>query len=402
MNQYAKNINFAMRLHKDVPNGTAEVEAFGGGWEVILGHGALQSFYVSEVDNPPPEVRSDAVTVAGADGSIYMTEDTGRVLFEDKTVTVKFGGRGDDMNWNLVSVLRSGYQGRLVDFTFDDYRNVEHFQTGRVSVDFDPILCTFEMVFTEVPPFLFSITPFYSLMTARTNYELANNDSAWNFEPRVLATSIYRVNSGGTIACCMTNPNDNYWVKKPMGGQPGLKLLFGVINLVGGEVWFEDDDGNKSKTVATTRTTTLQDSSSEIRMYFKIDRSYYEWHTDGGGVRRYAPTIRCDFVLSNYVPTDSEGNIVNVDGDGIITHDFPSNVAIRPVCYNQADGYIIHDGVASKYTATGEQHTVPKFVLPRPNAKEDGVTTKSVFCAVPLDNGDADPVRMTFIPCEVF
>ena len=410
MNQYVKDINFAMRLHMTLPERMTLFEDLPNGWEVILGQGALQSFYVSEVDNPPPEVRSDAVTVAGMNGSIYTAEDAGRVLFEDKTVTVKFGGRGDDMNWNLVGVLRSNYQGRLVDFTFEDYRNVKHFQTGRVSVDFDPILCTFEMVFTEVPPFLYSTELFQKVVTARTNYELANNSDAWVFDEDFYGTPPYHSDSPMDFVYSVGENGfeigSDYIRKKGVGGAIGSKLLFGVKSIVGGEVWFEDADGNKSKTYATVCPTTMTGQTGEIRMHFRVDGSYYQWVNTQleYATRAYLPTLRCQYVLSNYVNIDSDGNIINVSGDGITTHTFPSNVAIAPDV-NATNCIIIFDGIATEFNASRTFVVkVPRLVLPNANAEKIGTDSKSVFCCVPKTNAAATSVSagFRFIPCEVF
>lgn len=405
MNKYVKDIYFAMRLHMTLPERMTLFEDLPNGWEVILGQGALQSFYVSDVDNPPPEVRSDAVTVAGMNGSIYMAEDTGRVLFEDKTVTVKFGGRGDDMNWNLVSVLRSNYQGRLVDFTFDDYRDVKHFQTGRVSVDFDPVLCTFEMVFTEVPPFLYSTELFQKGMTARTNYEKRNNADPWHFDENTQGTPPYHTDIPLNFVYAVNQNNIGYdYIRtKGVGAQAGAKMLFGVSSLVGGEVWFEDANGNKSATVATVCPTTLSGSVGEIRMHFRVDGSCYEWVTTTENTREYLPTIRCSYVLSNYVQIDANGEVINVAGDGITTLDFPSNVAIRPDIHG-LDCIIIADGIAIEYKRDSFAKPVPRLVLPRPEASKNGTMSKSVFCCVPVGNGDASTVStaMRFIPVEVF
>lgn len=405
MNKYVKDINFAMRLHMTLPERMTLFEDLPKGWEVILGQGALQSFYVSEVDNPPPEVRSDAVTVAGANGSIYMAEDTGRVLFEDKTVTVKFGGRGDDMNWNLVSVLRSNYQGRLVDFTFDDYRDVKHFQTGRVSVDFDPILCTFEMVFTEVPPFLYSTELFQKGMTARTNYEKRNNTDPWNFDENQYGTPPYHsdIPLNFVYSFQQNHVGDDYIRTKGVGAPEGRKMLFGVSSLVGGEVWFEDADGNKSTTFATVCPTTISGSVGELRMHFRLDGSHYEWVTTMEETREYLPTIRCSYVLSNYVQIDANGEIINVAGDGITTLDFPSNVAVRPDIHG-LDCIIIADGIAIEYKRDSFAKPVPCLVLPRPEARKIGTMSRSYFCCVPTGNGDASTVStgMRFIPAEVF
>lgn len=180
-------------------------------------------------------------------------------------------------------------------------------------------------------------------------------------------------------------------------------MLFGVSSLVGGEVWFEDADGNKSTTVATVCPTTLSGSVGELRMHFRVDGSHYEWVTTMENTREYLPTIRCTYVLSNYVNIDSNGKIINVAGDGITTLDFPSNVAVRPDIHG-LDCVIIADGIAIEYKRDSFAKPVPRLVLPRTEAPKNGTMSKSVFCCVPVGNGDASTVAtiMRFIPAEVY
>lgn len=396
---------FAMRLHYALPDvSTATAwEELAGGWSVILGEGVLNSFYVSEVDNPAPKVKSDSVDIPGANGSVYMTESTGRVTFEDKTVKVVLGGQGETANWHLFDDFKNGFQGRLCDFTFDDYRNVEWFQTGRVSIDFDEKLCTFTLTFTEVPPFRFSTDLFQKIICKRTNYEKHNNANAWVFDENIYGTPPYKSDIPGSFAYSFNSYGREYVRKKGVGAAVGSKMLFGVLTVIGGKVWFEDNDGNESTTYATTCTTAISGSSSELRMHFTVDGSYYEWQTVNGN-RVFLPTVRCTYVLSNYVPIDSNGEIVNLQGDGIVTQTFPTNVLIRPEAAG-ADGIIICDGHAVEVDLSGKEKTVPRIVLPGVNAPTDGTNSKSVFCWVRSDSddiGQSDGCGFRFIPVEVF
>lgn len=404
MNQNAKEINFAMRLHMTLPERMTQFEDLPNGWEIILGQGALQAFYVSDVDNPPPEVRSDAVTVAGMNGSIYMAEDTGRVLFEDKTVTVTLGGQGENVKWNMVRILRSNYQGRLVDFTFDDTEDVKHFQTGRVSIQFDPILCKYEFTFTEVPPFLYSTELFQKGITARANYELVNT-GAWVFDENQYGTPPYRSDSPMNFAYSFAPLfiGKDYVRKKAVSGNVGQKMLFGVKTINGGEVWFEDADGNKSKSVATVCPTTIPNASGEIRMHFRLDGSFYQWVNTIESTREYLPTIRCQYVLSDFVNTDSAGTVINVEGDGITTNLFPTNVAVSPDIAS-TDCIIIFDGIAEDVKNTAFTTKVPRLILPGVETEKWTYYSQSVFCVVPKTNAAASSVEagIRFIPCEVF
>lgn len=401
--------HFAMRLHYELPDYAAQNSAaeLAGGWTVKLGEGVLTTFYVSEVDNPAPSIKSDSVDIPGTNGKVYMDEAAGRVYFDDKTVKVVLVGQGEMANWHLFDTLRSDYQGRLVDFTFDDHRNVKWFQTGHVSVEFDEKLCTFTLVFEEVKPYRFSTDLFQKSIAVLANYERHNNTDAWHFNTDTYGTPPYSSDSHSntpfqTFVYSFNNVTDiKYKRTKGVGGAVGSKLLFGINTLVGGDVWFEDADGNKSKTIATCCPTTLTGSTSEIRMCFTVDGSYYEWKTVDG-VRKYLPTIRCSYAISDYVAIGANSVISN--GNRYVTFDYPSNVEIRPTA-SGSDGIIIADGVAVEVDLSGREKTVPRIVLPGVNATKDGLMSKSVFCWTRNDAGDiavTDDCGFRFIPVEVF
>ncbi len=392
-----------MRLHYVLPDSATQSTAaeLAGGWSAVLGQGVLKSFYVSDVDNPAPNVKSDSVDVPGANGSVYMTEASGRVTFEDKTVKVVLGGCGETANWNLFDGFKNGYQGRLCDFTFDDPADVKWFQTGRVSIELDDKLCTFTLTFTEVPPFRYSTNLFYEPIYLRTNYEKYNNADAWSFS----GSAAYRTDFPGDFVYLFNSAGGTYYRTKAVGAQPGAKMLFGVQTLSGGDVCFVDDNGNESRTYATacTPSSPTQEHPGELRMKFTVDGSYYEWKTVNNS-RQYLPTIRCTYTLSNYVPIDSNGEIVNELGNGIVTHTFPTNVEIRPMA-SGSDGIIIVDGKAFNADLNSRLQQIPRLALPGVDAKKDGTNSKSVFCWVRSDNSEIQPgntCRMCFIPVEVF
>lgn len=394
--------HFAMRLHVELPDTLTAENPLADGWTVRLGEGVLASFYVQDVDNPSPKVKRDAVDVPGTNGSVYMTENTGRVYFEDKTVKVVLAGQGENANWHLFDALRSEFQGRFVDFTFDDYRNVNWFQTGRVSIDFDEKLCTFSIVFDEVKPFRYSTEVYQRSIAVRTNYEKHNNADAWNLDSQY-GSPLYSDDNPGNFAYCygLGHIGFEFIRTKGVGAAVGAKMLLGIQTLVGGDVWFEDKDGNKSKAVATCCPTTISGATSEIRMHFTIDGSYYEWHTIFGA-RMYLPTIRCTYSLSNYVPIDGNGEIANFGNDNV-TFDFPSNVEIRPTV-SGSYGIIIADGVAVPFDGSSRQSIVPRLVLPGANARKIGQKSRSYFCWIPTTNDDVTGIAcaMRFIPVEVF
>lgn len=385
-----------MRLHVPFVD-DIDIVAFGE-WAWKLGDGILDSLYVSEVDNPAPKFKSDSVDVPGTNGSVYMDEATGRTYFQDKTVKVVLAGKGEVITWANVETLRSALQGRLIDFTFDDISVYDfQFQTGRVTVDCDYKLCTVTLTISEVSPFLYANHYQRFEILKRTNYEIGNNADNWHFggtsyvPAQPSASSDTHVNSTyQTFAYAFDAPNrDPFNRTKGVGAAVGAKMLVGIKTLVGGDVWFVDADGNKSKTFATTCPTTLSGSTSELRMFFTCDGSYYEWWTVNG-VRKFLPTVRCSYALSNYVPVDGSGNIINLSGDnGTVTHDFPSNVEIRPACAG-TPGVIIADGVACDFDGGSDFYLVPRLAVPGIDAAKDGLNSKSVFTWIPSDSSSVE------------
>lgn len=404
--------NFAMRIHVELPDTASEENPLVGGWTYKAGvndNNLLALFKVSEVDNPPPKVKSDSVNVPGANGSVYMAESTGRVYFEDKTVKVVLAAPGEEFSVYadvVLKQLRSNLQGRLMDFTFDDPSDVEWFHVGRLSADYDYKLSTFVFTFTEVKPFRYSTEIFQKTICLRPNYEKHNNADAWSFNTSAYGTPAFSSDYPGDFAYSEEPQylNNEYTRTKAVGATPGSKMLLGIQTLVGGEVWFEDANGNKSKTYVTVTTpaTPTQEHPGELKMHFTIDGSYYEWHTVDG-TRKYLPTIRCTYSLSSYVPINSNGEIAN-SGVENVTFDFPSNVEVRPTVSGSA-GIIIADGVAVPFDGSSRQRIVPRLVLPGANARKIGQESRSYFCWIPSTSADvssSNTCTFRFIPVEVF
>lgn len=394
--------HFNMRLHAD--DGTLDASS----WEIRTGDGELNAFTVGSIVNPKPTVKKNLLDINGASGSLDMSEDNGRVFFESKTVTVILQGRADINGMDEIEEFLSPYQGRLMDFTTDNYLNVSGYQVGRMAAEISRKNNRITITFENVDPYRYGETHTLNVL-CRTNYELKNNADNWVYGGDTPAYSSdsplnfrYSFDSVSGVIC---------WREKGVGAQPGAKMLFGIRSIVGGEVWFVDRDGNRSKTFATVvEPRSPFQSTGEIAMQFVVDGSYYEWVTVNGE-RRYLPTIRCSYVLSNYVPIDvgSTGKIINYQGD-YATWAIPSNVVIRPA-FKADTGVLICDGVAVNSPSNllpadyyHEYQQVPKIALNGFGADRSQKMVDSVFCWVPLDNADVtyDSCSMMFTEAEVF
>lgn len=394
--------HFNMRLHAD--DGTLDASS----WEIRTGDGELNSFSVGSIVNPKPTVKKNLLDINGSSGSLDMSEDNGRIFFESKTVTVILQGRADFNGMDEIEDFFSPYQGRLMDFTTDNYLNVSGYQVGRMAAEISRKNNRVTLTFENVDPYRYGETHTLNVL-CRTNYELKNNADNWVYGGE---TPAYSSDSPLNFRYSFYSPQGKIYRRvKGVGAQPGAKMIFGIRSIVGGEVWFVDADGNRSKSIATVLEPELgvvpSGSTGEISMQFVVDGSYYEWVTVNGE-RRYLPTIRCSYVLSNYAPIDlgGTGKIINYQGE-YATWEIPSNVVIRPT-FEAAAGVIICDGVAvnspNNLSAANFYQYVSKIALNGFGADRSNKMVDSVFCWTPLDNSDVvvGSCSMMFTEAEVF
>lgn len=394
--------HFNMRLHAD--NGTLEPSS----WVIRTGDEELNAFTVGSIDNPKPVVKKNLLDINGTSGSLDLGEESGNIFFENKTVTVILQGRADFNGMVEIESFFSAYQGRVMDFTTDNYLDVSRYQVGRMSAEINRKNNRVTLTFENVDPYRYGETHTLNVL-CRSNYELKNNADNWVYGGE---TPAYSSDSPLHFRYSFYTPQGKIYRRlKGVGAQPGAKMIFGIRSIVGGEVWFVDKDGNRSKTAATVLEPELgvvpSGSTGEIVMQFVVDGTYYEWVTVNG-TRRYLPTIRCDYVLSNYVPIDigGTGEIINYQGE-YVTWKVPSNVFIRPT-FEATEGVIICDGVAvespSNLSVANSYQYVPKIALNGFGADRSKEKVDSVFCWVPLDNSDAivGSCFMQFTDAEVF
>lgn len=397
--------HFCMRLHEDLSNKVIPVGSdVQKPWTLRIGDGALKSFIVGSVSNPIPAIKENKIDVPGTSGEldVYGTDD--HVDFQNKPVTIVLSGEASFAGMEEIEDLFSQYQGRVIDFTFDYFLQVEKYQVGRMTAAFDRKRNRVTLNI-DTEPYRYSTSIFHKQITHRTNYEARNNSTAWMLD--ISANPQYANDNVGNFAYSFNTPQAYPIIRyKPVGAQPNSKMLFGIISVVGGKVWFTDDNGNESQTFATVCTThQFADAEGELRMKFTVDGSYYEWVTTTDG-RRYLPTIRCQYILSNYVNIDSDGEIIDdLNANTATTITLPSNIAIYPQFYSNIECWLIADGVAFKYDSVNDAGFLkpPRIVLPRTTAPRDGTMSKSVFCTVELGSTDyGAAAHLRFVPAEVF
>jgi hypothetical protein len=383
---------------------------------------ALPGAYVSSVENPTPEPKLEYQDIAGASGSIDLTENNGRVFFNNKPVEVVVGVANANkrilgvvvkpLDW--IILFKNGYSflnGRRVEFTFstdvDASGNTASYQVGRLTFncDYKEHFVTFS--FEEVEPYRFGETKTISV-ACLTNYELKNNSDSWVYGGTVSPS--YSSDAPLRFVYSFNEPQGKVFRRvKGVGAYPNQKMLFGVRSVVGGKVWFVDAEGNKSRTVATVIEPEIgvvpSGSNGEIVMQFTVDGSHYEWVTVNG-TRAYLPTIRCEYVLSNYVQVNASGKIVNTETANA-TLEIQSNVVLRPL-FEAAEGLIICDGVAAEspnnVSVADLYEPAPEITLNGIGADRSKEKVDSVFCWIPKDNSDAaaGSCSMRYTESEVF
>lgn len=388
--------HFNMRLH------ASEYEQQEpSSWVIRTGEGILDAFSVGSILNPKPGVKTNKLDIQGTSGAVDMTEDSGRVYFENKIVTVILQGRADFYGMEDVESFFAAYQGRLVDFTTDDYLSVQKFQVGRISVEINRKQNRITLTL-DTEPYRYTEEVFEKPLPLLTNYETENNNRAWRLAggsggglPLVTDDQLT------SFTYCFNTPGHEAYREKYVGASSGFFAL-GILEVVGGEICFctgELGTGRRSKSVAEVipLETPVDGNSGKISMAIYCDGSYYEWKTIDG-VRRYLPTVRCSYILSNYLPVDSDGNITDAVSDV-----FDANTAIRPYVYNtSAETYVITDGVATKTTYRQGYKKEPKVMLPNIYADMSGETTKSIFVTVKPTSTSVSVSALRYRKAEVF
>lgn len=357
---------------------------------VEVGVGVLAGYHVESVDNPTPEPKYDYLDISGASGEIDLTESNGRVFFKNKTVKVVIGAQTTPESIQNVQDALSGFNGRSVQFTFNDVPEIDNnfrYQVGRVTIDYDLKEHHITFTFEGVEPFRYAYRE-YRLLQNFTALESSGTWSTGQFFGGELVYGRDNEYSGGF--CSFVYSTDKPMVQfiryKAESGTHYHAL--GIKNIVGGKIEFLNAAGEYSQTYSKTY-------DGKIQMRITVDGSYYEWRTLNG-TRQYIPTIRCTYMLSSDLPV-SGGAIA----DSVRTL-FDSNVVIRPLVSNTSvPAYIICDGVCAE-SSVGVDGYVPRLVMPSDYADFSNDTVESICLAIPKTAGQTPQVRLIYSKAEVF
>lgn len=372
--------HFSMRLH-----GTET-------WPFQTGTDALAKFEVGTVSNPAPSVKVQDIDVPGANGRVDLTEQP-RVTFDNKTVEVVLQGQAYGVNMNSLESLLSAFQGRCVDYTFDNPASVSGFMVGRVTARFDKFKNKIYLSFYS-DPFRYGAIEYERTLTVLSNYERDVNTGLWSLgEVSGGGGNLYFADdTAGFFAYYDSEPGAVFERTKSISGNNGKYLAFGIVSIVGGDAWFEWTENGKtvkSRTMAKV-------VNGKITMKVKIDGSYYEWMTLNNQ-RKYQPMVRCTYILSNFLPMS--------DGapSGAVSMSFPSNTIIRPTVKTlSAPAVVICDGVVAETKISPNEVRVPRIALPNGRADFSEDTITSIYVALPKTVGSNPNVTLKFRKAEVF
>lgn len=375
--------SFVMRMH------TKATEAFTrndpASWTVKLGSGQLEKSVIGDVSNPFPAPKTDGVDVLGANGVVDATEASGNVRYQNKTVTVTLQNAAyDDWFDDTISML-AGYDGRVVDFAFADYLNVEWYYTGRLHIsDVNPFRNRCVLSF-DTEPFMKSVDMRnYSIPVT---VDIDRTENGWTVANKPDTASV-SLPAGGIVA--WGDVGDEIFLLRTV--DPGKRFTLGAVEQVGCDYKF--NGGLKNLCVPG--------DSGSIMMVLTIDGSYYEWTT--GQEVAYRPCARLSYAFLELLTHN--GEVAGADGidevnprNAII---LPSNSAIRPelVNFNEQTGHVILDGEhisVPTYDVNNPKTVYPNVVLPGAKADKSGTESVSIVAAYSLSRIGNDPeVAITY------
>lgn len=379
--------HFSMRIHGQ-PS-----------WDIQTGGNAfLAKFYVGSVSIPDPVVKYQNVDVPGSNGLVDYT-DSPNVTFNMRNVEVILQGEaGASINMTTVESNLSSYQGRVVDFTFDDSSSVSRFYTGRMTMHTNRHKNRIFLSFV-CEPLKYSETVYERTMSVLSNYERNVNSTAWTLGTISggggdldYVTESSTASETRTFVYFDSAPGALFERVKSISGNNGKYLAFGLVSIVGGDVWFEWTENGQtiqSKTMAKV-------VNGAITMKCHIDGSYYEWRTVNNN-RVYYPTIRCTYIMSNFLPM-SDG-----EPSGAVSMIFPANAIIIPdVNTLNANGYLICDGVAAETNISPFDEVLPRVTLPGKRADYSSDYVTSIYAVIPRTASQSPTTKLKFRKAEVF
>lgn len=365
--------NFVMRLHRD---------AAATDWEISVSAnsaGALSSFVLGDVQIPHPTPKASGEDVPGTNGTYDMTEAAGRVFYENRPIVVPLVMRADREWSSTIDSTLAHYNGRLCDFAFAQYDEVEWIYTGRLSITKDrfanaPVVLTFDA-------WPFAREADYTVLDVPVSASLDKDDFGWTFS-RAIAGSLTAVNNSAGVFSISASEIGSILEYARSGLTPGDHYTLGIRSIVGGSIAFHSAADGDNLTEG------IVDENGVLTVRITVDGSYYDWQTVDNVVFSY-PAFRCEYILAK-MPT------------GAYTF-LPSNSLVRPEIANaSAKAILIMDGAVFDIEDTNTRILQPTgAVLPGVRADKSGATAKCIFVCVPKTTGTPE-MTIGFYEQEAF
>lgn len=396
----SKNIvryeHFAMRLHDE--NRRVEQPK---SWALRAQHGALYSFVVGAVDNPAPAPKVQTESIPGASGALDMTEAAGRVFFENKTVTITLSGEAGFNALDEIERLFAPWQGRKIDFTFDDVLDVKWYMVGRMTAACDRT--NNRVILTiDTEPYRRSTTYEVVDLGSGSHQDLNGNGWSERWASDDDASIIYIEKVANSICYGADFPGAQMYIYR--AANRSERYTFGIRSIVGGSVEFlnYDEDGNEyfSNVIG------VPNSDGELVMRVTVDGSYYEWQVDiNDGVKKYMPVVRCHYVLSTLPVTVVNGEAkIN---DNVLSVNLANIIMRARLNSLTRHATLIVDGVAvdvyPKYNYA--DRFVDGIIIPGNRAETNGISAKSVMVlTIPDESEDVGIPHgyLSYNPVEVW
>ena len=374
---------FCMRIHGENDGESAAT------WTLNVGDDALEHFLIGDVSNPMATPKTAYEDIPGRNGVYDATENSGRVLYNRKNVTVVLQGEASYSGMAATENALRLYQGRVVDFAFAEPDSVEWYYTGRLTVDSNRFRNRITLTL-DTEPLMTSTN--YVVKTIPVVARMDRMSFGWTVE-HVLYGAMLTSNAmsfAETVVVGVSHPGTVIDYVRTVN--PGEVFTLGVFSMVGGDVEFY----NVTDRIWHSKTIGVADENGKLTMRVTVDGSFYDWMTitsAGEEVDEYIPAFQLKYRLAKLPMTNGE-----LDEEVFV--ELPTNVMIYPeIAKEGIDVQFLLDGAFMRLgDIDGAISDTPEAILPGYRADFSGRTTKSVFVAVPettLDSG-TNHVLMSF------
>ena len=369
--------SFSMRLH---PVDDAEIAS--AKWTLKAGDGALEHFIIGDVSNPMARPKTAYEDIPGLNGAFDATEQTGRVLYNRKTVVVTLQGEAAFKWMDETEDAFRPYDGRVCDFAFAEPNEVNWFHTGRLTVDSNRFRNRITLTF-DTEPLMAKKSPVQ--INVPVVDRLDRTSFGWTIE-QVLHGNAQGTTASGAENIVIGASRVGTVIQFVRTVNAGEMYTLGIVSKQGGEVVFWNS-GNPNKTLG------IADSQGKLRIRVTVDGSFYEWMAVGS-TTQFLPSCRIEYRLAK-LPVDG-GELLNT-----VHHEFPSNVLLRPsLASHNESTHVILDGMVFDLQSDDDSILfTPDAILPGVRADLAGKTVDSIFVAVPAVGAEGDDeswVTMTF------